>query len=203
MVLVDILRIRPQEWNIETGEQLLAAMLDDGHVFHESMLKEYYESYRSWVQHAHGTTVNPVTGEVLDIMTQCVALEFEDESDDKAGSSGLEEKDPNISSNTQIAQHFTYDKVLSSFFSFGATIPLYSRVWVDPDARGAKTMEGQIIACQGEGTDIVYDAQLLQALLPGWEDALREKAFEFTRDQHRFGKGELNKFIAGLGIREG
>ena len=50
--LTGVLRVLPQEWNLPSGEQRMAATLDEGSVFDQQALNAQYESYRSWVQHA-------------------------------------------------------------------------------------------------------------------------------------------------------
>lgn len=98
--LTGVLRVLPRDWVLSTDEQRMVAMLDPKFVFDPKVLKCHYESYRSWAQHAHGTTTNPVTGQVLDIMTQCVSLNFEGDSirspepQESTSTVGLEETPP-------------------------------------------------------------------------------------------------------------
>ena len=50
--------------------------------FDREQLKEEEENYKVWAQEEHGTVIDPVSGEVRDIMTQCVVLKMEqDESE--------------------------------------------------------------------------------------------------------------------------
>ena len=123
--LTGVLRVLPQEWNLPSGEQRMAATLDEGSVFDQQALNAQYESYRSWVQHEHGTTVNPVTGEVLDIMKQCVSLRIDGGStmtiSQNSDPNQLEEKIPDIVSFND--GHSPYEMILSGFYPKGNVMP--------------------------------------------------------------------------------
>ena len=177
----------PKEWAISSQEQENeAAMMRGDFEPNPTRLQELRERYRSWAQHAHGTTINPITGEALDIMTQCVSLQIEEaDVEQKPGMDGLEEKEAHL------AEHAQYDRIISTFYSCDAVLPLQQRVWVDPIHSGRRFAGGQIIdVTESEDGVTTYDVRLFrEILLPGWEIALENRAAQFTNK--RFENGEL------------
>ena len=207
--LTRVLRVLPRDWTLPSEEQRMVAMLDSDYIFDPISLDKHFENYRSFAQHEHGTTTNPVTGQVLDIMTQCVSLNFEGDSvrspetQEYTSTVGLEEKEEAQTVEEQeqrgaagknlaarLAEHAVYEELLEEFFPSQETLPLQLKVWVEGTA-------GKIIGVEQD----LYDVRV-QVLQPGWEGVLRTKVTEFTGGKNYFEQLELEKFIFAFGIVE-
>lgn len=86
-------------------------------------LEREKENYRSKAQSDHGVVVNPITGQKLDIMTQCVHLRID----------SCEQRD--------VGDHEAYAEVLSTF---ARRLELGLKVWVDADDRGTAGTPGKV-----------------------------------------------------------
>ena len=135
-----VLRTDPSELR-EVDEKEMEAKDQPWHA--EGFVDAEREHYRSRAQVEHGVIVNPITGDQLDIMEQCVNLRID-------------------ANNRDIGDHEAYDEVL---ITFARVLPLHLKVWVDTRSTGYKTREARITRVNTE--DRTYDVSYEQLQADG------------------------------------
>lgn len=135
--LPDVLKIPPSEFRRARNADLVERRED----WQEpDFVDKERENYRSRAQLEHGTTQNPITGQELDVLSQCVNLEINDGS----------------GANNLIGDDQAYERILACY---QAVLPVGTKVWFAAQGDRAKRQrQGTIVRVNREdATNITFD----------------------------------------------